>query len=225
MHALSQPITVLLVPLLTFLFHLAQDWGIAVLLLTLFVRLLLFPFSLRVARQQALQMKIQPELVSLRERYKDKPADLMMETRKIYEKYGVKPMAMFTIALLQMPIFMGMYSLFITHGATMSSFLIPWVLTFAESDPWHVLPIAAASLACLTSFLPLSPSVGTTVSNRQRILTALLMVPFFLLVLWKAPVALCLYWIAGSMFGLLERLFYRTVWGQSLLNRKMRVQA
>lgn len=216
MDTIIQPITMLLVPLLTLLFRLAQDWGVAVILFTLLVRLLLFPLSLRVARQQVLQMKMQPELSRLRTKYQDKPIDLLEATRKLYETYGVKPMAMFTTALVQFPIFMAMYALFATHGAAMTSFLIPWVLTFAESDTLHVLPIIATLLASLTSFFPLSGET-TALLVRQRVGMTLFMGAFFLLILWKAPVALCLYWIAGSLFGLLERAFYRTNWGKALL--------
>lgn len=217
MDTITKPMAALFVPLLTFLFQLAQDWGLAVVLFTLLVRLLLFPLSLRVARQQVLQTKMQPALLRLRETYKDKPVALLEETRKLYEAYGVKPVAMFATAVVQMPIFMGMYALFATHGAAMTSFLLPWVLTFAQADAWHVLPLFAALLASLTSFFPLSGET-TVLPVRQRASMALLTGPIFLFILWKAPVALCLYWIAGSLFGLLERAFYRTSWGKALLH-------
>lgn len=217
MYAWLQPVTSVLASILTLLFQAVQDWGLAVLLLTLLVRMLLFPLNLRTARQQVLQMKIQPELKSIREQFAEDRDRLLQETVKLYQKYNVKPMSMFTTALLQMPIFMAMYGLFRSHGAAMYSLFIPWVVTFAQADPWHILPIFSTMLTLINALIPLTGDLVSSVPLGQRLTSILLVVPFSLFFLWKAPIALGLYWTAGSIFALMERGFYRTRFGRTLL--------
>jgi YidC/Oxa1 family membrane protein insertase len=203
--------------ILTLIFQAVQDWGLAVLFMTLFVRLLLFPLNLRTARQYVLQSKIQPELKTIRERYTEDRDRLLQETIKLYQKYNVKPMSMFTTALLQMPIFMAMYGLFLSHGSTMYSVLLPWVVTLAQADPWHIVPIFSTLLTFLNAMIPLAGDLTAAAPMGQRLLPMLLIVPVSLFFLWKAPIALGLYWTAGSIFALLERGFYRTRVGKTLL--------
>lgn len=217
MYSWLQPVTSVMASILTLIFQAVQDWGLAVLFMTLFVRLLLFPLNLRTARQYVLQSKIQPELKTIRERYTEDRDRLLQETIKLYQKYNVKPMSMFTTALLQMPIFMAMYGLFLSHGSTMYSILLPWVVTFAQSDPWHIIPIFSTLLTFLNAMIPLAGDLTIATPIGQRLLPMLLIIPVSLVFLWKAPIALGLYWTAGSIFALLERGFYRTRFGRTLL--------
>ncbi|MGG1663938.1 YidC/Oxa1 family membrane protein insertase [Brevibacillus sp. NRS-1366] len=217
MYSFVQPVIDILASLLQVFFQFAQDWGIAIVLFTLFVRGLLFPLSLRTARQTVLQVFIRPELKLIQERYKTDQPKLMEETMNLYKKAGVKPLAMFSTAILQMPIFMAMYGLFLSHGAQMSSSFIPWVASFSQFDPWHILPALAAGLTFVTSMVPLTSEMAADSSLIQRMGSSLVMVIVFLMVLWKAPVALGLYWTSGSLFGLLERGFYRSRLGRKVL--------
>ncbi|MGG4494444.1 YidC/Oxa1 family membrane protein insertase [Brevibacillus reuszeri] len=219
MYSFVQPVINILASMLQVFFQFAQDWGIAIVLFTLFIRGLLIPLSLRTARQTLLQGAIRPELKLIQEQYKADQTKLMEETMNLYRKAGVKPFSMFSTAIVQMPIFMAMYGLFFTHGAQMSSSLIPWVASFAQFDPWHLLPALAAGLTFITSMIPLTAEMSTDSSLITRMLSSAVMVVVFLLVLWKAPVALGLYWTSGSLFGLLERGFYRSRLGRSVLMR------
>ncbi|WP_312108753.1 YidC/Oxa1 family membrane protein insertase [Brevibacillus reuszeri] len=219
MYSFVQPVINILASMLQVFFQFAQDWGIAIVLFTLFIRGLLFPLSLRTARQTLLQGAIRPELKLIQEQYKADQTKLMEETMNLYRKAGVKPFSMFSTAIVQMPIFMAMYGLFFTHGAQMSSSLIPWVASFAQFDPWHLLPALAAGLTFITSMIPLTAEMSTDSSLITRMLSSAVMVVVFLMVLWKAPVALGLYWTSGSLFGLLERGFYRSRLGRSVLMR------
>jgi YidC/Oxa1 family membrane protein insertase len=218
MHVWIQPIVSVLSLLLTFFYHIVKDWGIAIILLTLSVRCLLFPLSLRVARQQVKQAKIQEEIKQLRERYAQDQNKLMQETMRLYQEKGLKPFSMFTTVLIQTPIFMGMYSLFLTHGAAMSSVLIPWVISFSQNDSWHILPVLSGAITFVTNLIPLTSDFLVTTPMNKRITMSLMIAPVFLLFMWKAPVALCLYWVTGSFWALMERGFYRTRVGKALLN-------
>jgi YidC/Oxa1 family membrane protein insertase len=219
MYSFLEPIVYFLSPLLTFFYEGLQDWGLAIVFFTIFIRLVMFPLSLRTARQQILQTKLQPKLKELREKYGKDQKALMQETLNIYQKYGVRPLAMFSTMLLQMPILMGMYALFMTHGLTMSSIFVPWVVNFAQNDSLHVFPILAAALTFFTNLIPLTSDIISTTLG-QRVGVSVIIVSLFLVFLWKAPIALGLYWTTSSLFTLLERIFFHTQVGRALLFRK-----
>jgi YidC/Oxa1 family membrane protein insertase len=130
MYSFFEPIVYFLSPVLTFFYAGLQDWGLAIVVFTIFIRLIMFPLSQRMARQQILQTKLQPKLKELRDKYGKDQKALVQETLNIYQTYGVKPLVMLSTMLIQMPILMGMYALFMTQGLTMPSIFIPWVVNF-----------------------------------------------------------------------------------------------
>ncbi|WP_139489447.1 YidC/Oxa1 family membrane protein insertase [Brevibacillus dissolubilis] len=221
MSFITQPIEAILNPLLTFFYQMGHDWGLAIILLTILVRLLMSPLNLRTARQMIRQGKMQPHMKKLQEKYAKDPEKMMPEMVALYKSYGVKPMSMFTTALVQMPIFTAMYFLFQSHGSAMSSILIPWVSTFAEADAWHLLPVLAGALTFATNMIPLTNENSQQAPFGTRITMSVVMVGMFTMLLWKAPVALALYWTTGSAYVLLERAFYRTKMGKTVLNRRL----
>jgi YidC/Oxa1 family membrane protein insertase len=207
----------LLVPVLTAFYHVVQDWGLAVILFTLVVRAFLLPLNIRTARGQLQQIKMRPELQKVRETYGGNAEKLGKETMALYQKYKVKPFAMFGTMLIQMPVFSAVYFLFLTHGEMMTSFLIPWVPSFAHADSFHLLPLLSAGLTFISSLLPLTTELASNGPFIKRSLPGLIMLPVILLFMWRAPVAVALYWVTGSLFSLCERMFYRTRWGKRIL--------
>jgi len=219
MYVWLQPVVSIFSPMLTFCFWLLQDWGLAIVLFTLIVRFFLSPLNLKIARQQILQQRIRPKMLELQERYKSDPQQLAQAMAKLYQQHGFKPLMTFAAVIVQAPILMGMYALFLSQGAAMSSILIPWVSTFAQPDEWHILPVLSVGFTYLTNLLPLTGDLLPAAPLGQRAGIGLLMIPVLLLFLWKAPAATALYWVAGSIFALLERVFYRTGWGRRVLRR------
>ncbi|MDO3681138.1 YidC/Oxa1 family membrane protein insertase [Paenibacillus ehimensis] len=219
MYTWFQPIIDLLAYVLSWTFEWTRDWGAAVIVLTLLVKGALYRFNLLAARQQVRSAAAFPELSKLRETCGNDPAKLVQETTKVYGKYGINPLSSPLSAIIQMPVLMAMYGLFLTHGSTMTSILIPWVAHLAEADPFHLIPIATGLLSFAVGMIPLADAAAVSMSGSKRLLfgTILLLIP--LVITWRAPVALGLYWLSGSVFSLLERLFYRTSAGKRLLRR------
>ncbi|WP_127585451.1 YidC/Oxa1 family membrane protein insertase [Paenibacillus koleovorans] len=266
MYSWFHSITSLLVPPLQGLFWILHDWGLAVIALTLGVKMVLFYFNLTVARQQVRNAAARPKMLELRAKLSDKPQEMMRAMSSLYREHRIRPFAPFVGLLVQMPILMGMYGLFLTHGGTMTSLLIPWVASLAETDSWHLVPIATASLSFLTALIPLTNVVGADplaasvavgvggvasvgagagastgagtgagadagagtvgagagvggglLPSRWLLAALVALLPLF--VMWRSPAALGLYWMTGTVFGLLERGFYRTAWGKRLLSR------
>ncbi|MBD0381009.1 YidC/Oxa1 family membrane protein insertase [Paenibacillus sedimenti] len=195
------------------------DWGLAIILLTLLVRVLLFPFNLRTARQMIRQSKMQPLLAEIKHKFAHDQMKLLQETSKAYQQFGVKPMSLITVSLLQAPLFFGLYRVFTEHGMTMTSHLVPWVATLGVSDPLHVVPLLYAVVTFISMILPLTNEVAVTGSLLTRMTLPLIMVIIMSVIIWTAPVAIGLYWTTNSLFAIIERIFYRTPLGRKWVTR------
>jgi YidC/Oxa1 family membrane protein insertase len=174
MYTWFYPIAAILQPLLTFFFELTHDWGLAIIVFTLFIKSALFLLNLRVARQQVKQAKLQPHLQELRKQTNQNPEMVTAETFRLYKKHGIKPISTLLVTLLQMPVFMGMYGHFKLHGGSMSSVLVPWVTTLAQSDSLHIMPWLAVGLTFISKFtLCLARTMDLSDTNREKAIVKL----------------------------------------------------
>ncbi|MDF2927647.1 MAG: hypothetical protein K0R57_6561 [Paenibacillaceae bacterium] len=230
MQNLYQPVITLLSHILSGIYSIAGDWGIAIIILTLTAKAILYRFNLTAARQMLRNSTVQPLLLELKTKYSSDSNKLAEETLKLYRRYRINPLASLAAGLVQMPVLASMYRLFTSYGSMMSSYLIPWVNHLAEADYLHVLPLAAAGLAFVSAMIPIvnSPAQGSApVAGSQipaaggRIITAIVFALLPLFFTWSSPAALGLYWITGTLFSLLERGFYRTRTGRRLLSKGM----
>ncbi|MEK8131187.1 membrane protein insertase YidC [Paenibacillus filicis] len=220
MYTWFQPIISLLAQVLSVLESALHDWGFAIIALTLLVKLALYRFNLTIARQQVLSAAMNPQMKKLRETYGQDPAALMKEMTKLQQQHGYRPLAPFMGMLLQLPVLSAMYGLFLTHGSTMTSILVPWVPHLSAADPMHLIPIITGLLSFAVGLIPLTEITGApTMPVGQKVFLGVVLMALPLFVTWRSPIALGLYWIGGTLFNLLERLFYRTALGKRLLNK------
>lgn len=99
-------------PLFNFLLSLIGVKGIAILALTLLVKLLLYPLSYKMLHSQAKMTALKPQLTSLREKFKDDQTQIQMESMKLYREFGVNPLGGCMPILLQMPVWLALYRFF-----------------------------------------------------------------------------------------------------------------
>jgi len=108
-------------PLFNFFDGIVGNKGVAIILMILLIKLVLYPLTYKMLKSQAKMGALKPELKGLKEKYKDDPQTQQVETMKIYREYGVSPLGGCMPMLIQMPIsFMG---------AHLSLFTILWVVT------------------------------------------------------------------------------------------------
>jgi len=99
-------------PMFNFLMKLVGSQGIVILLLTLIVKLVLYPLTYKMLHSQAKMTSLKPKIAHLKDKYKDDATQLQMETMKIYREFGVNPLGgCFPIAL-QMPVWLALYRFF-----------------------------------------------------------------------------------------------------------------
>ncbi len=128
-------------PVFNFLSNFFSNKGIVILLLTLIVKLLLFPLSYKMLHSQAKMGALKPEMAHLKEKFKDDPQQMQMESMKIYREFGVNPLGGCMPMLLQMPIWLALYQFFpASIEFRQSGFL--WANDLSSYDVFAKLPFS-----------------------------------------------------------------------------------
>lgn len=206
------------------------DVGIAVVSLTVLVKLVLYPLSLKASRTQQVMRELEAPMRELRERYKD---DRETQGRKILELYkerGVNPFSGFLVLLVQLPLILGLYFVFLKGGLPTidTSLLYPFI-----REPLHVsmyflgfLDMASKSyllavLAGATQYLqahyampPLAPrsehaSFQEDFARSMQVQMKYVLPIIVAFVAYVASAAVALYWITSNLFAVGQELYVR----------------
>lgn len=173
------------------------NYGVAIILLTLLVRLILYPLTLNQTKSMAKMQKLQPKLKDLQDRYRDDPQKMNEEVMKLYTKEKVNPLGGCLPLLLQLPVIMALYNTFrIAVELRKASFL--WMSDLSKGDPYLILPIAIAALMYYQQGM-------SNIDPQQK--QAMAFMPMMMFVItWSLPSGLLVYWFASSILGLLQQL-------------------
>lgn len=228
--------------LLENLYKFVGNYGIAIILMTVIVRLLLFPLSRKQAQNQAKmqeQMKvIRPEMEALKKKYANDRQQYAMAQMELFKKHKMSPLAGCNgcwILLLQMPVFLGLYfALRESMHLRMSSFLwidnlampdmlLRWGDNFATNLPisflylgpyLHILPIIAVIVMYVYQKLMAPPAMDEQQEQQIKMMNYMTLV-MGLAFYWVAA-GLCLYFIVSSLWGMVERRFVKKAKDQAI---------
>jgi YidC/Oxa1 family membrane protein insertase len=205
------------------------NWGVAIILLTILVKLLLFPLSHKAAKSTFRMQALQPRITALREKYKANPQKMNQEMAAIYKKEKINPLGGCLPLLLQFPFFFAMYSLFNNQFDLRGAMFIPgWindlsqpetVLHFSFNLPvigtpitgLHLLPIFYLISQIVTSRITQTIQPGSSTGQMKFMMYGLPAVFFF--ILYEVPSGLLVYWIFQNILQLGQQL---------LVNRMLR---
>jgi YidC/Oxa1 family membrane protein insertase len=134
-------------------FHdLTRNWGLSIVLLTLVVKTLLFPLTIRQMRSMRKMREIQPELEALRKKYGGDMNKMAQEQQALFARAGVNPLAGCFPLLLQLPVFFALYAML---QAAVELYHEPflWLPDLTQADPYFILPVALGGLTWLSTKL------------------------------------------------------------------------
>jgi len=178
------------------------NWGVAIILLTLLVRVLLLPFVIPQFRNMAKQRALKPEIDKINELYKDdreKKGAAMME---LWRKHKVNPLGGCLPVLLQMPIFFALYQTLSTSIELYHAPFVLWWVDLSSPDPMYVLPIILGALMFMQQ--KLTPVQMDATQAKVMLYAMPLMMTFFMLML---PTGLCLYMVTSSAIGITQQRY------------------
>jgi YidC/Oxa1 family membrane protein insertase len=147
-----KPASALILGLLKFIGSLIGNMGFAIIVTTLLIRLCLFPLSLKSQRNALAMQHLAPKIQALKERYKDDQQKYGIEQMRLFKENKVNPVAGCLPVLIQMPIFIGMYSVFEMAIGLRQAPFIGWIHDLSQPDrlfgPWKavVIPLLITDL-------------------------------------------------------------------------------
>lgn len=210
----------IMVAILGFFYSLFHNYGLAIMGLTVAVRVAMFPLSRKQALSAMRMQKLQPELQKLREKYKNDKEKLGAATMEFYRKNGVNPLSGCLPVLVQMPIFIGLYwglaqsvdlrlarFLYVDNLAA-PDMLFHWghglPLISSLLGPWfNLLPIVTVALMIVQQKMYTPPAADPQTEATQKMMPYMMAV--FGYMFYTVPSGLCVYFIASSLWGLAER--------------------
>ena len=192
--------------LLYFHQNLGIAWWLSIVMLTVIVRSLLFPLTVKQVKSMRAMQDLKPRMDRVRAQFKDNPQRQREEMAKLYQDQGVNPLGGCLPILVQMPVFIGMFYVIRKFGGTpgrtppeYESFThggILWFQNLSQADPYYLLPIISA-----LTMLAATEITSKNVDPQQRWLMRLLPVGFTAFLL-NFPAGLFMYWITSNMMTL-----------------------
>ncbi|MBB5174780.1 YidC family membrane integrase SpoIIIJ [Texcoconibacillus texcoconensis] len=192
-----------------------NSYGIAIILVTILIRLLILPLMIKQTKSTKAMQAIQPEMEKLREKYSAKDQQtqqkLQQEMMQLFQQHGVNPLAGCLPIFVQMPILIGLYHAIIRTpeinpdiSEKYSHYQPEQFLWFelGSADPYFLLPIIAAA----TTFIQ-QKMMMVNVNNPQMKVLLYLMPIMILVFAMFFPAALALYWVIGNLFMITQTYF------------------
>ncbi len=187
---------------LQFFYKFFPNYGVAIILLTLFIRLLTFPLQYKSFKSMKKMQDLQPELNKLKEKFKDDPQRMQKETMDLFKKSGANPLGGCLPLLLQMPIFFAFYKVLFNSTELMGAPFMLWIKDLSHKDPFYVLPVLMAGSMFLQQKMTPSPSADPT---QQKIM--MFMPLIFGLIMKDLPSGLTLYIFVSTIMGIGQQYF------------------
>ena len=195
------PLTDLLGLGLEFFHAQGLPWWLSIALLTVVVRTLLFPLTLKQVRSMRAMQDLKPEMDRLRAKYRDNRQKQQEELMKLYQERQVNPLGGCLPLVVQLPIFVTMFYVIKGFDRTHPDFAsggILWFQNLTVADPYYLLPVISA-----VTMLAASEITAKNLEPQQRWMMRILPVVFTVFLL-SFPAGLFMYWITSNLVTLVQ---------------------
>ncbi|GJL56666.1 MAG: membrane protein insertase YidC [Nitrospirales bacterium] len=184
---------------LRYFYDYTQNYGIAIILLTVCIKLLFVPLQYKSYKSMQGMQKIQPKVLEIQNKFKDDRERLNKELMKLYKDHKVNPVGGCLPMFLQMPAFISLFNiLYMTVDLRQAPFML-WITDLSVPDPYYLLPILmGASMVLQQKIMP------TTMDPTQA--KMMLILPVFLTFLFLTfPAGLVLYWVTNNVLTITQQ--------------------
>ena len=198
---------------LSYFYRLTGNYGVAIIILSVLIQLLLSPLSIKSYKSMALMKKIQPEMQEIQRRYKEDPKRMNQEVMDLYKRHGTNPLGGCLPMLLQIPVFFALFTALSNswnlHGA-------PFVFWIKDlSAPEHLWDIQVSSYTVSLRLLPLimgvimflQQKVNPQTGDPAQAKVMQWMPVLFTFMFWGFPSGLVMYWLINSIWGFAQTMY------------------
>ena len=175
------------------------NWGLAIILLTVVIKLIFFPLSAASYRSMAKMKLVTPRLMKLREQYADDKAKMNQAMMDLYKTEKINPLGGCLPILVQIPVFIALYWVLFESVELRNAPFYLWIRDLSAPDPWYVLPtLMMASMIVQTKMNPTPPDPVQA--------KVMMIMPFaFGVMFYFFPAGLVLYWFVNNILSILQQ--------------------
>lgn len=195
-------LTVIAVPLfwvLAWLNHWTGNWGVAIILLTVIIKLLFYPLSAASYRSMAKMRVLAPKLQKLKDQYGQDRQRLQQAMMELYKTERINPLGGCMPIVVQIPVFIALYWVLLASVELRQAPFMLWIDDLAAPDPWFILPILMAATMWVQTLL--NPEPPDPVQARiMKIMPIVFSIFFFFF-----PAGLVLYWLINNVLSIAQQ--------------------
>ncbi len=192
---LSQP----LFWLLAFVYDFVGNWGVAIVIVTILIKLAFYKLTESSGRSMAKMRNLQPRMKALQERYKDDRQALSQAMMDLYKREKVNPAAGCLPILIQMPFFLAFYWVLLESVEMRQAPFALWITDLSSRDPFFILPLIMG--AAMFFQQKLNPAPADPVQARVMQIMPVIFTAFFAFF----PAGLVLYWVTNTLLSIAQQ--------------------
>ena len=200
------------VHVLNAIYGVVGNYGVAIIIVTILMRIIVFPLTLKQEKSMKKMRDLQPELDKIKEKYKDSPQEYQQKTAELYRENGVNPLGGCLPLSIQMPIFVALYWAF-SGNAIPADAKFLW-FTLKQPDrlfmmgnfAFNLLPILNVGVTYIQQKIMASATSGQ--ESNQQMQTMLYMMPIMMLfIFYNMPSGVTLYYLVSGALSLVQQYF------------------
>ena len=188
------------------LYHWIGNWGWAIVALTIIIRIILFPLTLKGMLSMQKLKELAPKIKEIQQKYKGDPQKLNAHMMQLYKKHGANPMGGCLPMLLQIPVFFAIYRVLLNAIELKGAPWILWITDLSSKDPYYILPILMG--ATMYIHQKLTPTTITDPMQKKLFEWLPLVFTFFFLTF---PAGLTLYWFTNNILSIIQQLIVNKI--------------
>jgi YidC/Oxa1 family membrane protein insertase len=185
--------------LLNFIHGLVKNWGVAIILLTVLIKLVFYPLSAASYKSMARMKKVTPRLTKLREQYGNDRAKLNQAMMELYKEEKINPLGGCLPIVVQIPVFISLYWVLLGSVELRQAPFFGWITDLSAPDPFYILP--ALMMASMFIQTKLNPTPPDPVQAK-----IMMFMPFaFGVMFFFFPAGLVLYWLVNNILSIAQQ--------------------
>jgi len=188
-----------------YFYKLVPNWGVAIILLTLVMKILFFPLTYSSTKSMAKMAEVQPKVKALQNKYKKYKTDMtqrremQQETMKLYKEHGINPAGGCLPLLIQLPIFWGVFRMLVASVEFRHAPFLLWIQDLSVMDPTYVTPILRGATQFISQ--KMTPTSADPAQAKMMLIMPVMMTVFFI----SFPSGLVLYWLTTNVLQIAQQ--------------------
>lgn len=194
--------------LLEILHKFCGNWGWAIVMLTVLVRIALFPLSYKGMIGMQKLKDLAPEMKRIQAQYKDEPQKMQKHIMELYKKHGANPLGGCLPLLLQIPVFFAIYKVLYCAVELKAEPWILWIQDLSVIDPFYILPVIMGVTMYVSQLM--TPTTYTD-PMQEKVFKLLPLFFTIFFIIFPFPAGLVLYWSVNNIFSIIQQVIINKV--------------